>query len=250
MVRIERHLDPRFAGVAEIVLDRADKRNALTPEMLDCITESIATLSADTTARAILLRGEGAVFCAGFDLSLCKENSAALAEMLRGLSRVVRALRRAPKPVVIAAHGGAIAGGCALLAGGDVVIGDLRAKYGYPVVRLGISPAVNAPLLRIAIGSRSARERCLDPELIAGDQARRIGLLDRLVDIPEDVVPRAQIESARLGGLPPQAFAATKLWLNEIDGSDRDDVMHRALEASLSLVGSEEERRRLAALWT
>jgi enoyl-CoA hydratase/carnithine racemase len=248
MVRIERHPEPCFFGVAEIVLDRPEKRNALTPTMLDALADAVDVLAGDPSAKTLLLRGEGSVFCAGFDLSLCKQDSSALAAMLRGLSRAVRRLRRAEKPVIVAAHGGAVAGGCALLAGADLVIGDARAKYGYPVVRLGISPAVNAPLLRLAVGPRAARERSLDPELISGVDARRIGLIDRLVDIPEDVLPRAQIEAARLAAMPPLAFAATKRWLNEIEGSDRDDDMDRALAASLALVGTEEERHRLTAL--
>ena len=71
---------------------------------------------------AVVLEGEGAAFCAGFDLSLCKENSDAMKELLTGLSGVIRAMRGCPAPVVVAAHGAAIAGGCAMLAGADVVV--------------------------------------------------------------------------------------------------------------------------------
>lgn len=249
MIAVHRHTDPRFAAIAEIAFDRADKRNALTPGMLDDLCARIGDLERDDSCRAILLRGEGRVFCAGFDLSLCRENSDALAAMLRGLSAAVRLLRRVPKPVVIAAQGGAIAGGCALLAGADLVIGDRDAKYGYPVVTLGISPAVNSPLLIRAIGPRAARERSLDPALITGEEARRIGLIDRVVDIPEDVLPRAQIEAAKLAEKPLAALAATKRWLNEIEGSDSDAEFDRALAASMALVGSAEERKRLENLW-
>jgi enoyl-CoA hydratase/carnithine racemase len=97
----------------------------------------------------------------------------------------------------------------------------------------------------LAVGARATRERLLDPDLISGDEAFRIGLVDRVVDIPEDVVPRAQIEAVKLAEKPPRAFAATKRWLNEVDGSDNDEVFERALAASLSIVGGAEERERL-----
>ncbi|MBL8746796.1 MAG: enoyl-CoA hydratase/isomerase family protein [Phycisphaerae bacterium] len=247
MIRIERHTDPRYAPVAEIILDRPEKRNALTPSMLTDLSARALELAANPTVRAILLRGEGAVFCSGFDLTLCKDNSDALADMLRALSTAIRTLRRIDKPIVIAARGAAIAGGCALLGGADLVIADQECKLGYPVLRLGISPAVNAPSLMLALGSRATRERLLDPQLIRGEEALRIGLIDRMVDIPEDVVPRAQIEAVKLAEKPPQAFAATKKWLNEVDGSDRDTPFEMALAASLALVGGDEERQRLNA---
>lgn len=241
--------DPKFAPVGEIVLDREEKRNALTPPMLNAIINAAQELDADPAIHAIVLRGEGAMFCSGFDLSLCRDDSSALRELLIGLSRAVRALRRAGKPVVIAAHGGAIAGGCALLGGGDFIITDQHAKLGYPVLRLGISPAVSAPTLRQNLTGRAERERLFDTQLISGTEAARIGLADRAVDIPEDVTPRAQIEAAKLAGKPPGAIAATKRWLNEIDGSMGDGEFDRALAASLELVGSHEERRLLEALW-
>lgn len=252
MIRVEVHGAEAgsFAGLGEIVIDRPEKRNALTPEMLEAITAGIATLEADAAARAIVLRGEGTTFCAGFDLTLCREDSAALGAMLRGLSDAVRALRRCARPVVVGARGAAIAGGCALLAAADFVVTHAAAKFGYPVVALGISPAVNAPYLLNAIGERAARAKLLDPRIFDGEEARRLGLASVLVDLPEDVTPRAQVEAMRLASKPPAAFAATKAWLNELEGSLDDARLARALEASMALVGSDEERERLSALWT
>lgn len=251
MIRVERHGAEagQFAGLGEIVIDRPDKRNALTPEMLTEIGSQAAALEVDAGVRAIALRGEGSVFCAGFDLSLCRENSDALEQMLRGLSSAMRTLRRCPKPVVIAAQGAAIAGGCALLGCADVVVTHASAKLGYPVVRLGISPAVNAPVFQRSVGDRAARARLLDPALMDGAEAHRIGLATFCVDTPEDVVPRAQVEAMRLASKPPGAFSVTKRWLNEIDGMDRDEELDRALAASLALVGSDEERALLAQMW-
>lgn len=245
VVRID--LAPAMPGVAEIVLDRPDKRNALTPEMLGEITRLAGALSAEDAIRAVVLRGEGPVFCAGFDLELCRDDAAALPALLRGLSGAIRALRRCRHPVVVAAHGAAVAGGCALLGGGDLVISHPAAKLGYPVLRMGISPAVNAPSLRPALTDAELRRRLLVPDLFSGEVARRIGLAHMLVDTPEDVIARAQVEAGRFAEKPPEALRTTKRWLNELDGSLDDHAFEQALAASLDLAGSEEQRVRLDA---
>lgn len=239
-VRAER-LPPPGAHLAEIVLDRPEKRNALTPEMLRAVRERLLALEREQGVRAIVLRGEGKAFCAGFDLDLCRESAGALRDLLTELSLTIRALRRSPSPIVCAAHGAAIAGGCALLAGADLVVTHNDARLGYPVTLLGISPAINAPLFRAAVGTSAARRHLLDPTLFDGRRAREIGLAALCVELAEDVLPRAHIEADSLAKKPPAAFAATKHWLNEIEGSDDD----AALRASLALVGSAEERERL-----
>jgi methylglutaconyl-CoA hydratase len=248
-VRLEHHAATRYAAVGEIVIDRPDKRNALTPEMIARIIELARELDADPSCGAVVLRGEGEVFCAGFDLSLCKDNSDALAAMLRGLSEACRVLRGLSKPVVVAARGAAIAGGCALVCSADFVVTDQSAKLGYPVVRLGISPAVNAPMVVRRIGAGHARTRLLDWGLVSGAEALRLGLADLCVDLPDDVIPRAQIEAAKFADKPRGSVADTKRWLNEVDGSGIAAEIERGLAVSLALVGSAEERERLAGLW-
>lgn len=246
LVHIERPRD----GLSEIVLNRPDKRNAMTPEMLDQLLACVSELDADAGTRAVVLRGEGRSFCSGFDLSLCKVNSDALHELLVGLSHAVRSLRRLRVPVIVAAHDIAVAGGCALLGAADLVVTNRHAKLGYPVVKLGLSPAVNAPSLLNLMTEKHVRSRLLDHELMSGEEAKRIGLATILVDLIEDVIPRSQVEAMKLADKPPFAIAATKKWLNEIDGSLDDARFDAALKASLSLVGSEEERRLLSQLWT
>ncbi len=242
MIRIER--DGRLVVV---VLDRPDQRNALTSEMLDVLRRSASEAARD--AAALVLRGEGPVFCAGFDLKLCREtpDGSAMRALLTGLSEAIATLRGLPIPVVVAAHGAAIAGGCALLGGADVVVADRGAKLGYPVVKIGVSPAVSAPFLRLNVGDGAARARLLDSGLISGEEAARMGLVHELVDLPEDVLPRAIEEARALAEKPAHAIAATKRWLNEIDPIG--DGGRRALDVSLGLAGSEEERVRLAAMF-
>jgi enoyl-CoA hydratase/carnithine racemase len=241
MIRQERDGD-----IAQIVLDRADRRNALTPEMLEHLALA-GQEAAQGGAGCILVAGDGKVFCAGFDLDLCRGSSdgGVMRGLLTRLSATIVALRALPIPVVVAAHGAAIAGGCALLGGADVVITDRGAKLGYPVVRLGVSPAVSAPFLRLAVGGGRARAGMLDPGLISGEEAGRIGLAHVVVEGPEQVRAEGVRIARDLAGKPRAGVEATKRWLNEIAAADPE----RALETSLSLAGGSEEAERLAAMW-
>ena len=245
MIRTERD-----GGVLILRLDRPEKRNALTPTMLRALAEAVvAGAGAGAGSRAIVLSGVGEVFCAGFDLSLCRDDEGALGAMLTGLSRCVRTLRRSPSPVVVSAHGAAVAGGCALLGGADVVVTDERARLGYPVVRLGISPAVTAPFLRLAVGDGASRVRALDPGLINGMEALRIGLAHECLATPAEAEARAIDIAREIAAKPPGGIAATKAWLNDIDGSGADADADAGLAASLGLAGSDEQRERLRELW-
>ena len=246
MIRTERF--DELPGVGTVVIDRPDRRNAMDEPLLRDLALELASMNSDDTIRCVILRGEGRVFSAGFDLPACLEEPERLRGMLLGLSEVCATVKRLRVPVSCAAHGAAIAGACALASSCDLVITDRAAKLGYPVVTIGVSPAVSAPPLERAIGAGRARERLLDPALISGERAREIGLATLCVDLPEDVVPRAHIEAKKLADKPPHAVRATKAWMNEVEGLDTDGDFHKARDASLALVASEEQRALLASV--
>lgn len=235
-------------AIAVIALARPEKKNALTPAMLVDFNRAIGSIG--PSAKALLIQGDGDAFCSGFDLSLCRDNSDALGELLSGLSAAIAALRALPIPVVMAVHGAAIAGGCALLGGADIVITHTDAKLGYPVVKLGISPAVSMPFLMPAVGPAPARARALDASLISGTEAHRIGLAHECLPTAAEVLPRARTIAGELAAKPTVGLRATKSLLNELDRTDSLERARRGLETSLALVGSVEERERLAQLWT
>lgn len=238
----------RDGPVAAITLARPDKRNALTPEMLASLSTAVQQVAA-TDARVILLAGEGAAFCAGFDLTLCKDrpDGAVLRALLTGLSEAIQALRDQPRPVVLAAHGAAIAGGAALLGAADFVLTHDDAKIGYPVVRLGVSPAVSVPFLRLRVGDGPARELLLNSRLISGKNAAARGLATLCLPTADEVLPAAATLAAELAEKPADAMAATRRWLAELEGPTRG---WDALRASLALTGGDEERRLLPQVWT
>lgn len=241
MIRVEEN-----GAVRTIRLDRNEKRNALTPRMLD---ELVAAVKKAKHARVIVLEPVGPVFCAGFDLSECRDDAGALPSLLAGLAWATATMRASPAIVIAAAPGAAIAGGCAILCGCDIVISTPESKFGYPVVKLGISPAVSAPLLRLAVGDGAARARMLSTDLIDGRAAQQIGLVHELVSSPDACIARAHELAAKMIEKPPTGLSATKSWLGEVDGSLAGNKIKAALETSLSLVGSDEQNERLTELW-
>lgn len=230
--------------VATVWLARPDKRNALTPGGLDALCEALDRLGDST--RAVVLAARGRVFCGGFDLDACAGDDTVLPALLRGLARTIERLRAAPWPVVAAVHGAAVAGGCALVCGADIVVADSACRFGYPVLPLGISPAVSAPALALTVGQGVARARLLDPALVDAQRARQDGLVHLITSRPDDVLPMAVEVASELARLPVHAVRATRRWLHRLCGPEPEQS-RQALLASLSVCGLREQRERLAA---
>lgn len=235
------------SGVRVIELARADKRNAMLPEMLDQLHRVIVS---HHDALSIVLLGQGKTFCAGFDLKVCANDPSGdtMRALLTGLSRCVRALRDHPAPVVLGVHGAAVAGGCALLGGADVVVADRKAKLGYPVVKIGVSPAVSSPFMLSSMRAGVVRTRLLDTDLIDGDKALSLGMVHELCENPGDVSARSTEIAVQLASKPGSGCRATKQWINEIC-SVTEERADAGLNASLRLTGKQEEHDRLAAIW-
>jgi len=240
VIRAERRGD-----VAVLTLDRAEKRNALVPEMLEQL-RSAAEAAAAERARAVLLLGEGRAFCAGFDLELCATAEGAVERLLDELGRTVAVLRGLACPVVAGVQGAAVAGGCALLGGADVVVAERSAKFGYPVLRIGVSPAVSLPFLRRHAGDGPARSRALDPGLIDAGAALALGLAHEVVD-DGAAAEHSLACAADLAAKPGVGAIRTRDWLNTIEGWEGD--AQAGLRTSLGLAGGEEERTMLARAW-
>lgn len=237
------HHEPSEPAI--VWLDRPASRNALRPGDLDrLVNEAIEHAKA---GRAIVVAGRGESFCAGFDLKQCAASPGVLESLLRELSSAIAAISGLEVPVVIAARGAAIAGGCALLSAADAVVTHRSAKLGYPVVRLGLSPGVSAPYMRTTLLGGATRRLQLDPGLIDGEQALRLGLVSHCVGDPEAVLEHAMSIARELAGKPRLAFAATKSWVRELS-SALSDAPDRGLDVSLATARGDECVSRLAAL--
>ena len=194
-------------GVACITLNRPEVRNALSRTMVAELEAALASFEADPAARVVVLAGAGA----GADLKGAGDRGTTrqARESFGGLARILEAMARMRTPVIAQVHGFALAGGCGLAVGCDIVIASEDATFGLPEITLGLLPLiVMAPVLRAA-GTKRGLPFVLSAENISAREALDIGLVSR-------VVPRAELESAttalarRVAGWSPTAVAIAK----------------------------------------
>lgn len=236
--------------IMTLVLNDPDRRNALSSSLFDDLEhrlDEVEKAIGAGTGHVLRIRGEGSAFCAGFDLN-AMANEGALPSFLDRLGGVCRRLRRMATVVVAEVHGPAVAGGCALVSACDIVFAGPDAKFGYPVHRLGISPAVSMPTLIPAVESGGAREMMLGGRLIDAATAKRLGLVHELFEDREALSTGTDELVARLGAMDPVTLEATKSYLNELDETSADDRFARTLEASVRCGESEEAVRMIAAM--
>src|SRR5262245_50346322 len=134
--------------IATIALNDPPRRNALGLQMFEALEAAIDRVRNSASVHVVLLTGEGDSFCAGFDLAAAVDDPTLMATFIRRLSAALRDLRRLPQVVVACVPGAAVAGGCALLTACDFAFVAPDAQLGYPVHRLGVSPAVTIPTLQ------------------------------------------------------------------------------------------------------
>ena len=209
------------AGIAHVVLDRPEKKNALNAELVTALTRAFAELDANPAVRVVALSGAGADFCAGADLKEVRDSieagtAASLADA-RALGDLFVAMRRLHKPIVALVRGRALAGGCGLASACDLVLAERGASFGYPEVRLGFVAAMVMAILRRSTGEMRAFELVALGETIDAEQAVRYGIANR-------VFPDAEFEEVsnaflrELAGRSASAVALTKRLLYETDG--------------------------------
>ena len=235
-------------GVATITLNRGDKANALSREMIDALSAAVSAVATRCApagdVRVVVIAGAGKAFCAGMDLRGVMDDPVAMGDMLRGLSRASRALRRLPVPTIARVQGAAVGGGCGLMVVTDFAVTHPEAKVGYPEVDLGICPAVVAPWLIKKIGAGRARAMLLAGGTLSGQQGFDAGLATHLCAADQLDATVADL-ARRLSTGGPNALAVTKRWLNELDGSNEDAVLDKAAELSAQIIAGAEAQERL-----
>jgi methylglutaconyl-CoA hydratase len=199
-------------GVKTIMLNRPERRNAMTPEMQD---ELIAAFEKAATGhcRVVMLTGAGEAFCAGLDLVhlqaiASKSQSEHVADAER-VARLFRTLYELPKPTIAVVQGPAIAGGTGLATICDFTLAAPGVKFGFTEVKIGFVPALVSAFLTLQIGDKRARDLLLSGRLFSSEEAERIGLVNEVVHA-EELIERATALAERLKANSPQSMAATK----------------------------------------
>jgi methylglutaconyl-CoA hydratase len=214
-------LAARDAGVLTLTLNRPDKCNALSRELIDALRAAADQADLDSDVQVVVIRGAGRDFCAGLDLaellgSVDRSLGDNEADALR-LGELFLSLRRMPKPVIAAVRGNALAGGCGLATACDLVLASSDARLGYPEVQRGFVPAVVLVLLRRLVGEKLAFDLAATGRLLTAEEARHAGLISRVL-LPETFDTDIASVAAALAGGSATALGLTKRLLYELDG--------------------------------
>jgi enoyl-CoA hydratase len=200
----------RDGDVVILKLARAAAKNALNKTLIAELREVLAKISADTSARALLLTGEGDVFCAGADLKERREHPGKDAEFRAPLLRFWHELAQFAKPLVIAVNGHAAGGGFELSLLGDAVIASDAAQFWLPEVQWGGIPGGwGTQLLPRLVGPVRARWIILNGHRISAREMLDMGLVTHVV-AAADVLDTARAVATVLATRPPTAVAMAK----------------------------------------
>lgn len=238
-------------GVARVTLNRPEVRNALNEALLRELEAALRRLEDDPAARVVVLRGAGErAFCAGADLKHVADRGTTLQarESFGGLGRILEHMARMRTPVIAQVHGYALAGGCGLAAGADIVVAAEDAVFGLPEIKVGLLPLiVMAPILR-AVGRKRGLLMILTGEPVPAREAHEMGLVSR-------VVPRAELDGAvgglarTLAGYSPAALGLAKEAAGMVPDMEYGAAL-RYLRELITLVAlSDDAREGIAAFF-
>src|SRR5712692_3505164 len=201
-------IEKQTPQITVLTLNRPERRNALTIELLTELTAEIEVASADEQQRILILRGAGAAFCTGLDLKEAADpkKAHATAEMV---AKTLITLSQTRLITIAAVHGAAVAGGAGIMSACDFVIAAEGTKIGYPEVRRGLVAGLVMTFLRRQVGERNMRELLLGSELINAERALEIGLVNRVV-ARDDVIGEARKFADSVLQGAPDALAQTK----------------------------------------
>jgi methylglutaconyl-CoA hydratase len=236
-------------GIATITLNRPDKRNAISYELIEDLLTAFAEV-AKSTARALILTGSGKAFCSGMDL----ENLKALigrtpeqnVEDSQVMARLFRTLYDFPKPTIAAVNGAAIAGGTGLATLCDFTLAVPEAKFGYTEVRIGFVPAIVSTFLLRQVGEKIARDVLLTGRLFDAAEALRIGLINEIV-AAEGLMNRARQLAAQLMENSPASLLYTKRLLSETAGADLDAQIEAAVRENAAIRSTADFREGISS---
>lgn len=232
-------------GIVSVTLNRPDRRNALSIDLLDLLCTEIERLANNSTHRVVILRGAGLVFSAGLDLREAADGSL-IERSAEAVSRALDLLRASPLVMIAAVQGGAFAGGAGLMAACDVVIAAVDAKIGFPEARRGLLPALICGVLMHKVREGDLRELFLVGDPIDAIRAQQVGLVQRVV--PAERLQDEALSIARAvvaGG--PNTIRQTKALLNATFEQTDDSPGPNLIETHLAARHSDEAREGLAA---
>ncbi len=231
-------------AISKITLNRPDKHNALSIELITSLSEALTALE-KSQCRAVIISGSGKDFCSGLDLQQAADESL-IDKMGSQLATLYTILHNTPLVTIAAVRGNAIAGGGGLAVSCDIVLLDAEAKIGFPETRRGIIAAQVATILVRQIGMRHVRGLLLTGELVDANRAVELGLANQVV-VQTGVEDEAlKIANEILKGAP-EAVKETKKLLEKLAPGDFSRDLEMALKVHHAARHSKEGKEGIAA---
>src|SRR5437870_1587209 len=238
-------IEKQSPQITVVTLNRSERRNSLTIELLNELIAAIKMASDQPEQRVLILRGAGAAFCTGLDLKEAADQSKAqaTAEMV---AKTLITLAETRLVTIAAVHGAAVAGGAGIMSACDFVVAAEKTKIGYPEVRRGLVAGLVMTFLRRQVGERNMRELLLGSELINAERAQEIGLVNRVVS-PNELMSEAQKFADSVLQGAPNALAQTKRLIEELWSSSVKEDVDLTLKHHMQARESAEAREGIAA---
>ena len=220
--------------VALLTLNRPDKRNAISFELVDEVLRALDEVE-KSDALVLMLTGAGKAFSGGLDLENLKALIGRSQEQnvkdTRTMARLFRTVYDFPKPTVAAVNGAAIAGGTGLATLCDITIASTEAKFGYTEVRIGFIPAIVSSFLVRQVGEKQARDLLLTGRIFDAQEAYRIGLINEVVE-PDRLMPRVREVVGMLLENSPISLIATKKLINSFGDRELTEQVESGVVAN------------------
>jgi enoyl-CoA hydratase/carnithine racemase len=183
-------LRERNKDVAVLVLNRPQARNSLSEALLSALSEALTEIAADPSIRAVVLAANGPAFCAGHDLKELTARRgdadggrAYFTQIMTACSAMMQQIVNLPQPVIAAVQGVASAAGCQLVASCDLAVASAAAKFATPGVDIGLFCSTPMVALSRNVARKHAMEMLLTGDMVAAEDAARIGLINRVVAV-------------------------------------------------------------------
>ena len=243
----------RNGGVATLTMRRPESMNSLSVELKEALAAALAEVRDDDTVRAVVLAGDGRAFCVGQDLREHAEllesgDPAPLRTVREHYNPITLGIADMPKPVVAAVRGMAAGAGGALAFASDFRVGGPSTGFLMAFANVGLAADSGASWsLQRLVGYAKATELLLLAQPIDAAEANRLGLLTRLVDSDDEVLPAAQELAARLAEGPTVAYREIKASLAHASSSTLADALEREAEAQATTGATEDHRNATAA---
>src|SRR5712672_1284389 len=220
------------SGIATLTLNRPDKRNAISYELIDDLLRALEEVK-NSSAQVLIVTGAGKAFCSGMDLDNLKALTGRTPEQnledSRKMASLFRSLYDFPKPTIAAVNGPAVAGGTGIATLCDFTLAVPEAKFGYTEVRIGFVPAIVSTFLLRQVGEKIARDLLLTARLFDAEEALRLGLINEIVR-PEKLQSRARELAHQLLENSPSSVQATKRLINGFIREQLDAQVATAIE--------------------